>query len=66
MYPSRKLKVQENILFTRSIPSRRVDLPHIRLTGKWLAECGFKPGQVIEVRPEANKLTIVLAEEGRE
>jgi hypothetical protein len=32
--------------------------PEIRLIGKWLQDCGFEPGQQIEVITEHNKLII--------
>jgi toxic protein SymE len=36
--------------------------PEIRLIGKWLQDCGFRPGQHIEVVMEHNKLTIQHSE----
>ncbi|MBC9813369.1 type I addiction module toxin, SymE family [Crocinitomicaceae bacterium CZZ-1] len=38
-----------------------VTFPEIRLMGRWLQECGFSPGQEIEVSTEASKLTITIA-----
>jgi len=35
--------------------------PEIRLIGKWLQDCGFQPGQHIEVTTEQNRLTITPA-----
>ncbi len=32
--------------------------PEIRLMGQWLADCGFRPGQSIEVVQEEGRLTI--------
>lgn len=36
--------------------------PEIRLMGQWLADCGFAPGQHIEVTQEENRLTIRLVD----
>lgn len=41
-------------------PHYLVTNPEIRLTGRWLQQCGFRPGQQIEVTTERNKLTITL------
>lgn len=38
-----------------------ITLPEIRLMGRWLQECGFSPGQEIEVSAEARKLTITIS-----
>ncbi len=38
-----------------------ITFPEIRLMGKWLQDCGFEPGQHIEVTTEHNKLTITPA-----
>lgn len=38
----------------------RVVYPMIRLSGKWLADCGFAPGQRIEVVQEPQRLVIQL------
>lgn len=38
-----------------------INFPEIRLIGKWLLDCGFEPGQHIEVTTERNKLTIIPA-----
>lgn len=38
-----------------------ITLPEIRLMGRWLQECGFSPGQEIEVSTEARKLTITIS-----
>jgi len=35
--------------------------PEIRLMGRWLQECGFSPGQEIEIATEARKLTITIS-----
>lgn len=43
-----------NVMYGR----RYVLYPEIRLTGQWLADCGFEPGQHIEVVQEENRLTI--------
>lgn len=39
----------------------QIALPEIRLMGLWLQECGFSPGQEIEVSTEARKLTITIS-----
>ncbi len=61
----RTLKVYDKILFrgNRAIANGRytITLPEIRLMGKWLGDCGFEPGQHIEVTTEHNKLTITPA-----
>gem|GEM_PF-684805 len=56
----RRLKVYEKILiyntgYLNSTISRH---PEIRLMGKWLADCGFLPGQQVQVSVAANKLVI--------
>ncbi|KAA5532403.1 type I toxin-antitoxin system SymE family toxin [Taibaiella lutea] len=63
----RTLKVYDKI-FCRSTGLRNgsnvVLYPEIRLIGKWLQDCGFRPGQHIEVITERNKLTIRHRVEG--
>ena len=34
--------------------------PEIRLTGQWLKNLGFNPGQTVNVKQEVNCLTITL------
>ncbi|MFT4092435.1 MAG: SymE family type I addiction module toxin [Niabella sp.] len=56
----RTLKVYEkvtlyNLYYGYSSAAR---YPEIRLIGKWLADCGFQPGQYVDVAIEQNKLTI--------
>ncbi len=51
------LQRRENYQFERY----NVTFPEIRLMGRWLAECGFHPGQEIEVSTEARKLTITIS-----
>ena len=41
----------------------RVVYPMIRLSGRWLANCGFAPGQRIEVVQEPQRLVIQLIPE---
>ncbi|MFN4313460.1 MAG: SymE family type I addiction module toxin [Chitinophagaceae bacterium] len=57
----RRLKVYKR-LFDRGggfLPLQyTVNFPEIRLIGKWLKDCGFEPGQRIEVTTEQGKLTI--------
>ena len=64
----RTLKVYDKI-FLRGRGSfssdRAVLYPEIRLIGKWLQDCGFQPGQHIEVTMERNKLTIKHSSESR-
>ena len=53
----RKLKV-----YTR-YQSRRygeVQIPEIRLEGKWLGELGFRQGQIVKIKQEQDKLTITI------
>ncbi len=38
-------------------------VPEIRLEGKWLDALGFKQGQKVKIRQEANKLTITIDNE---
>ncbi|GAA4437347.1 hypothetical protein GCM10023091_16430 [Ravibacter arvi] len=57
----RTLKVYDKI-FTRggnvAYGRHQVVYPEIRLMGQWLADCGFGPGQHIEVVQEEGRLTI--------
>jgi toxic protein SymE len=53
----RKLKVYEKFQPRRW---KGINVPEIRLEGKWLDELGFKKGQVVIVEQEPNKLTITL------
>ncbi|MBL7704420.1 MAG: SymE family type I addiction module toxin [Taibaiella sp.] len=62
--PLRTLKVYQKIILRHSrfyCRSYTVQFPEIRLMGKWLADCGFKPGQHIWITQEAGKLTITRA-----
>lgn len=57
----RRIKVYEKILVRRQAylsEKYNVYFPEIRLMGKWLLDCGFRPGQQIEVHTEEDKLTI--------
>ncbi len=61
----RTLKVYDKALFRGGNVKharRYVFYPEIRLMGQWLADCGFKPGQHIEVVEEQNQLTIKAVE----
>lgn len=40
-----------------------VFFPALLLTGKWLQNCGFEIGQLVDVSYEMGKLIITLAEE---
>ncbi len=42
-----------------------VFFPVIVLTGKWLAETGFRAGHVVDITCEDQRLTITLAPEQR-
>ncbi|MGN6437523.1 MAG: SymE family type I addiction module toxin [Agriterribacter sp.] len=55
----RTLKVYYKIFWREK--AALVHLPEIRLMGKWLADCGFRPGQHIEVLQAKNKLIITPA-----
>jgi toxic protein SymE len=62
----RNLKVYDKIFLRggRVRSNHQVVLyPEIRLIGKWLQDCGFRPGQHIEVITELNRLTIRHREE---
>lgn len=43
-----------------------VMFPEIRLMGKWLQECGFEPGQEIDVATETHKLVITISPKSKE
>lgn len=59
---TRRMKVYDKIMKRggEGLYSYHVLFPEIRLTGKWLRDCGFKSGQEIEVSTEANKLVITI------
>jgi toxic protein SymE len=40
--------------------NRYVEVPALKLTGKWLQESGFKYGSQVKIKVEKNKLTITL------
>lgn len=40
---------------------RRGVVPHVRLTGAWLARLGFEPGSKINVRVEGSALVLEVA-----
>ncbi|MBL7704753.1 MAG: SymE family type I addiction module toxin [Taibaiella sp.] len=57
----RTLKVYQKVILRHSRFYRRsysVPFPEIRLVGKWLADCGFEPGQHIQIRQEPDKLPV--------
>lgn len=60
----RRMKVYDKTLQRRQnyqYERYNVTFPEIRLMGRWLQECGFSPGQEIEVSTETRKLTITIA-----
>lgn len=62
----RNLKVYDKILFRyrgrfAADKAYSVTFPEIRLMGRWLLNCGFEPGQHIQVTTGRNKLTITPA-----
>ncbi|SDD63788.1 SymE family type I addiction module toxin [Niabella drilacis] len=63
----RKLKVYEKtIVYSRTCymgDETVAHHPEIRLIGKWLADCGFQPGQYVDVTVEPNKLIITHSNE---
>jgi hypothetical protein len=62
----RTLKVYDKILSRGGnlmYDRRYVLYPEIRLMGQWLADCGFAPGQQIEVVQERNRLTIRVVDD---
>jgi antitoxin component of MazEF toxin-antitoxin module len=40
---------------------RRGSVPHVRLTGHWLARLGFEPGSKVNVRVEGSSLVLEVA-----
>lgn len=54
----RKLKI-----YSKHRPRRwdYTTVPEIRLEGKWLADLGFREGDIVEVKQQPNKLTITLS-----
>lgn len=65
---TRRMKVYDKIMRRGGdgLYSYHVLFPEIRLTGKWLQDCGFKSGQEIEVSTEANKLVITIPQDSKE
>lgn len=68
MIRNRKMKVyrtyterKERSLYAWA--TRPVEIPQIRLQGKWLQETGFKPGDNLNVQCEDGKLVITRCEE---
>jgi len=57
----RTLKVYDKIFIRARFLGCRypVVFPEIRLIGKWLEDCGFEPGQHIDVITERNRLIII-------
>ncbi|HEX7756405.1 MAG TPA: SymE family type I addiction module toxin [Niabella sp.] len=57
----RRLKVYEKIVVYNTGPFGGNSVSHhpeIRLIGKWLADCGFQPGQYVDVTIGQGKLII--------
>lgn len=68
MVSDRKMKVYRTYVErkTKSLyawAKRSVEIPQIRLQGKWLQETGFKPGDNLNVQCEDGKLIITRVEE---
>ncbi|MEA3188525.1 MAG: Toxin SymE, type toxin-antitoxin system [Chthoniobacter sp.] len=40
-------------------PGLAVSVPQIRLSGKWLADAGFREGDTVEIAVEPGRLTLV-------
>lgn len=60
----RTLKVYQKMILRHSrvyCGDYMVRFPEIRLMGKWLADCGFEPGQHICITQEPDKLIITRA-----
>jgi toxic protein SymE len=56
----RKLKVYSKYQIRRF---GGVDIPEIRLEGKWLEKLGFKQGQMVKVKEQNNRLIITIHNE---
>ena len=63
----RTMKVYQKVIVRRSPfcyhRSYAVGFPEINLMGKWLANCGFEIGHMIDVYCQDGQLTIRLAEQ---
>lgn len=59
---TRRMKVYSKILKRREklAWNYMVTFPEIRLMGKWLQECGFEPGQEINIATASRKLVITI------
>jgi toxic protein SymE len=55
-----KLKKKKVYSKFRTRTNDIIQIPEIRLEGKWLAKLGFKEGSEIIIIQEQNKLTILL------
>ena len=58
----RRLTIQSDTRYGMSYLFKEV--PRLRLTGLWLVEAGFKPGQKVTVEIEPNKLTLTPESDG--
>lgn len=58
----RKLKIHSKYQARRR---GDVQIPEIRLEGKWLDELGFKQGETVTIEQEMNRLIITLDSQKR-
>jgi hypothetical protein len=58
--PERKLTVSKQYPKQRNYKNSRVSEPHayIRISGKWMKEYGFRPGDKVTVEASNNQLII--------
>ncbi|WP_202616077.1 SymE family type I addiction module toxin [Edaphocola flava] len=59
---ARIVKIYDRMVFYGGnvLYKTRVVYPMIRISGQWLADCGFAPGQHIQVTPGKQRLVIQL------
>ena len=60
MNSNRKLKLEGKL---RQFKWNQEIVPELRLSGKWLAALGFKPGSSVNIKQKPNKLTITLVKQ---
>ncbi|HJU40603.1 MAG TPA: SymE family type I addiction module toxin [Tahibacter sp.] len=46
------------IRYAENVNFAACDAPHIRLLGHWLADAGFSPGDLVDVRIRHGRLTL--------